>query len=216
MVVAPREDIAAARAAPVPRAAACARRLPGCAVAAYACSPAAEREGTIAAMGRWRAPAAHAAPYITAAGYRALEAEVKALWARRLEVVRHLAAAAAEGDRSENAEYIYRKKELRELDRRLGYLQRRMPRLEVVRARPADHAKVYFGATVELEDASGAVHSVRLVGADEADAGSGSISLDAPLARCLLGRALDDEVSLAADGGAIRYTIIGISYAHDV
>lgn len=166
-------------------------------------------------MGRWRPPAARAQPYITAAGYRALEAEVKTLWARRLEVVCHLAAAAAEGDRSENAEYIYRKKELRELDRRLGYLQRRMPLLEVVRATPADGARVYFGATVELEDAAGAVQRLRIVGADEADAGAGSISLDAPLARCLLGRALDDDVALTAAGGAQHYTIVGISYAEE-
>lgn len=145
-------------------------------------------------MGRWRAPSPRAAPYITAAGFRRLEAELRALRDRRREVVRHLAAAAAEGDRSENAEYQYRKKELRELDRRLGYLQRRMPLLTIVRERPADPSRVYFGARVSLEDAAGQVTQLRIVGADEADAGRGAISMDAPAARSLLGRALGDAV----------------------
>jgi transcription elongation factor GreB len=147
-------------------------------------------------MTRWRPPAPRTAPYITAAGFRALEAEVKALWERRRDVVRHLAAAAAEGDRSENAEYQYRKKELREIDRRIGYLQRRMPQLKVVSERPADRSRVFFGAAVELEDASGAPRRFRIVGSDEAAPGTGAISLDSPVAQRLLGRALDDEVEL--------------------
>lgn len=164
-------------------------------------------------MSRWRAPSAATTPYITASGYRALEVEVKALWTRRREVVVHLAAAAAEGDRSENAEYIYRKKELREIDGRLGYLQRRMPVLTIVRQVPDDHSRVFFGARVELEAADGEVRCLRIVGGDEADAGRGEISIDAPVARSLLGRALDDEVAL---GGAQavhqRFVIVDISY----
>ncbi len=163
-------------------------------------------------MGRWRPPAPRAAPYITPAGFRALEQEVKTLWERRREVVRHLAAAAAEGDRSENAEYIYRKKELRELDRRLGYLERRLPQLEVVRSAPAASDRVYFGAEVELEDAQGRTRSLRIVGVDEADAGAGAISVDTPVARRLLGRALDDEVELPAGTGTARLAIVDIRY----
>ncbi len=163
-------------------------------------------------MGRWRPPGARTEPYITAAGYRALEAEARALWERRREVVRHLAAAAAEGDRSENAEYIYRKKELREIDRRLGYLQRRMPELTIVRAVPEDRDRVFFGAEVELEDATQAVQRYRIVGLDEARAESGTISLDSPVARALLGRRLDDEVTLGAGENLRHYCIVAIDY----
>ncbi|MEQ8494937.1 MAG: GreA/GreB family elongation factor [Gammaproteobacteria bacterium] len=161
-------------------------------------------------MTRWRPPAPRAAPYITAAGFRALESEAKALWDRRHEVVRHLAAAAAEGDRSENAEYQYRKKELREIDRRIGYLQRRMPRLKVVSELPEDRSRVFFGATVELEDAGGELRRLRIVGSDEAAPSAGAISLDSPVAKRLLGRALDDEVDLEGLG---RMVVVAIDYA---
>ncbi|MEQ8231679.1 MAG: GreA/GreB family elongation factor, partial [Gammaproteobacteria bacterium] len=157
-----------------------------------------------------RPPAPRAAPYITAAGFRALESEAKALWDRRHEVVRHLAAAAAEGDRSENAEYQYRKKELREIDRRIGYLQRRMPRLKVVSELPEDRSRVFFGATVELEDAGGELRRLRIVGSDEAAPSAGAISLDSPVAKRLLGRALDDEVDLEGLG---RMVVVAIDYA---
>lgn len=167
-------------------------------------------------MGRWRPPVAKAEPYITAAGYRALEVEVKALWDRRRDVVRHLAAAAAEGDRSENAEYIYRKKELREIDRRVGYLQRRMPELTIVRAVPEDRERVFFGATVELEDDAQARHRYRIVGSDEARAEAGTISIDSPVARVLLGRRLDDEVLLGAGEHARHYCIVAIDYSDPV
>lgn len=164
-------------------------------------------------MSRWRPPAAATTPYITAAGYRTLEAQAKALWTRRREVVVHLAAAAAEGDRSENAEYIYRKKELREIDHRLGYLQRRMPTLTVVRSVPEEQSRIFFGALVELEDAQGALRRLRIVGGDEADAGRGEISIDAPVARALLGRSIDDEVNIAGGAsGAQQLLIVAISY----
>ena len=164
-------------------------------------------------MSRWRPPGVATTPYITASGFRALEAEARVLWSRRREVVVHLAAAAAEGDRSENAEYIYRKKELREIDHRLGYLQRRMPTLTVVRSVPDDQSRVLFGALVELADQHGDVRRLRIVGADEADAGRGEISIDAPVARALLGRARDDKVALGGDSGARELcVIVGISY----
>lgn len=163
-------------------------------------------------MSRWRPPQPVASPYITPAGYAALEAEVGDLWQRRREVVRHLSAAAAEGDRSENAEYIYRKKQLRELDRRIGYLQRRMPVLNIVRDRPPATDRVFFGARVRLEDEAGEENVFRIVGADELDLAEGNISIDAPLARALLGKGLDEEVSVHTAAGVRGYCIVDIDY----
>lgn len=163
-------------------------------------------------MGRWRPPVKQGSPYITAAGYAALEAELEQLWKRRRDVVKHLAAAAAEGDRSENAEYIYRKKELAAIDRRIRYLQRRMPKLTVVTDAPADTSRIFFGAQVELEDAAGRRVHYRIVGPDEIDAGKGWISVDAPMARALMKRAVDDEISVRAGAGEKRYVVIDVAY----
>ncbi len=163
-------------------------------------------------MGRWRPPSEKSAPYITATGYRALEDESKSLWKRRREVVKHVAAAAAEGDRSENAEYIYRKKELRGLDRRIGYLQRRMPTLTIVDTVPADCDRVYFGARVEVEDATGTRSRLRIVGSDEIDVRDGCISLDTPFARALMGRSVDAEITVGTNSGDSQYVIVSIDY----
>lgn len=160
-------------------------------------------------MSRWRPPQPKAKPYITPAGFAALEVEMKTLWQRRREVVRHLAAAAAEGDRSENAEYQYRKKELRELDRRIGYLKRRMPALTIVRDVPDRRDKVFFGARVSLENDAGVLRQVRIVGADEANAEAGLISVDSPVAERLLGAMLDAAVVLPDDS---RWFIVEIEY----
>jgi transcription elongation factor GreB len=151
-------------------------------------------------------------PYITAAGYRALDAEAQALWRRRGEVTAALAAAAAEGDRSENAEYIYRKKELREIDRRIRYLQKRLPELKVVNALPADAQRVFFGAWVTLEDAIGVETTYRIVGVDELDPGRNWISVDSPVARALLRRALDEELTVQTPGGEVRYWVVDVRY----
>jgi transcription elongation factor GreB len=160
-----------------------------------------------------REPAGRArSPYITAAGYRALDAEAQALWRRRGEVTAALAAAAAEGDRSENAEYIYRKKELREIDRRIRYLQKRLPELKVVNALPADAQRVFFGAWVTLEDASGAETTYRIVGVDELDPGRNWISVDSPVARALLRRTLDEEFTVQTPGGEVRYWVVDVRY----
>jgi len=166
-------------------------------------------------MSRWRPPGPDSSPYITAAGYRALERELQQLAARRADTVVHLTAAAAEGDRSENAEYLYRKKELREIDRRLGYLQRRMPRLTIVARAPAAQDRVFFGAWVELEDAQGTRARYRLVGADEIDSGNGYISVDAPLAEALMKRGLDAQVTVATARGELHYRITAIEYPGD-
>src|SRR3569623_168196 len=118
-------------------------------------------------MGRYRPPQPKASPYITPAGYRRQQQEHEALWKRRVEVTQARAAAAAEGDRSENAEYIYRKKELREIDRRIRYLQKRLPELTVVMDAPSDKNRVFFGARVRLEDAHGVARRFRNDGHEE-------------------------------------------------
>ncbi|MEM1263994.1 MAG: GreA/GreB family elongation factor [Pseudomonadota bacterium] len=160
-------------------------------------------------MGRWRAPQKPGSAYITAAGFDQLQRELDALWVRRREVVKALAAAAAEGDRSENAEYIYRKKELGGLDYRIRYLQKRLPNLTIVRS-DARRSGIYFGATVTVEDDAGGTALYTIVGPDETDAGKGRISIDSPLARALLGKNIDDEVE-RPDKRLL--TIIAIDYA---
>lgn len=150
-------------------------------------------------------------PYITRDGWQALHEEQQALWKKRRGVVDHLAAAAAEGDRSENAEYQYRKKQLRELDRRIRYLQKRLPQLKVVERRPEGAGQVFFGTWVTLEDAKGAKAIYRIVGSDEFDPKRNWISVDSPMARALLGHRVDDEVRVEAPAGGVMLTILEIS-----
>lgn len=162
-------------------------------------------------MGRWRPPQPKSAAYITPEGYAALEKEAKGLWLKRRDVVKALSEAAAEGDRSENAEYIYRKKELRGIDRRIRYLQKRMPDLNVVPTRE-DNDKVFFGAWVDLEDEEGNIVTYRIVGADEIDAKLGYISLDSPMSKQLLGKTLDDEITLRLPEKTSVYWVAAIRY----
>jgi transcription elongation factor GreB len=166
-------------------------------------------------MGRWRPPPERSTALITRDGFERLKAELDDLWrVRRPDIVRALAAAAAEGDRSENAEYTYRKKQLGELDRRVRYLSKRVPALRVVEETPADREMVFFGASVELEDvASGATQAYRLVGPDEAEPGRGDISIDSPLARALLKKRIDDEVDVQLPAGPRRMAIVDVRYA---
>ena len=163
-------------------------------------------------MSRYRPPAPAKSPYITPEGMRLLEQEQKAIWLRRREVVAALAAAAAEGDRSENAEYIYRKKELREIDRRIRYLQKRLPDLKVVDQKPGSNDRVYFGATVTLEDENEQAKVYRIVGPDEFDREETFISVDSPLARALLKQELGEEVTVEVPGGIHQYIIVDIQY----
>jgi len=142
----------------------------------------------------------------------ALEREQKAIWLKRREVVTALSAAAAEGDRSENAEYIYRKKELRELDRRIRYLQKRMPELKIVDQKPASSERIFFGANVRLEDGNETVKVYRIVGPDEFDHQDHYISVDSPLAQALLKRELGEKIEVEVPSGRLRYLITGISY----
>jgi transcription elongation factor GreB len=164
-------------------------------------------------MSRYRPPQAKSSLYITREGYERLRAEYDQLWrVRRPEVVRALAAAAAEGDRSENAEYIYRKKELREIDRRVHYLQLRLPEFKVADQLPTDRSRIFFGAWVELTDDADALHMYRIVGPDEADAASGGISIDSPLARALLKKQVGDLVSVTLPGREQELEIIAVRY----
>ena len=163
-------------------------------------------------MGRYRPPAQRSSPYITREGHQALHQELKDLWKRRTGVTRALTAAAAEGDRSENAEYIYRKKELREIDRRVRYLQKRLPELKVVSSPPSNPELIFFGACVSLEDDDSQEQVYRIVGADEFDTARGWISMDSPMARALMKKTLDDVVRVETPGGSRDYLIVGVRY----
>ncbi|WP_017460403.1 transcription elongation factor GreB [Dyella ginsengisoli] len=165
-------------------------------------------------MSRWRPPSPSSTAIITRAGFERLKAELDHLWhTLRPEVVRALAAAAAEGDRSENAEYTYRKKQLGEIDRRVRYLSKRIPSLKVAEGTPTDREAVFFGATIELENVdSGETSRYRIVGPDETDAKLGWISIDSPLARAVLKKRLDDEVSAELPAGPARFAIVSITY----
>lgn len=131
---------------------------------------------------------------------------------KRPEVTKALSAAAAEGDRSENAEYIYRKKQLREIDSRVRFLRKRLENMRVVSEKPADQNKVFFGAWVTLEDETGAEVTYRIVGPDESDYQKHLISMDSPLAKALLGKSLDAEVLVETPQGRKEYCIVTIEY----
>lgn len=162
-------------------------------------------------MSRWRPPAPKSTPIITPEGYIALEREMKQLWAKRRIVNDALAAAAAEGDRSENAEYIYRKKEQAGIDRRIRYLQKRMPDLKVI-SQVGNKEQIFFSARVELEKSDGDIVTYRIVGPDETDTQIGDISIDSPLAKALLKKYVKDEVMVNIGEKTEKYVIISISY----
>jgi len=165
-------------------------------------------------MSRWRPPPEKSTAIITRAGYERLRAEFTDLWkVRRPEVVRALSEAAAEGDRSENAEYIYRKKQLGEIDRRVRYLGKRLESLKVAEERPSDPAAIYFGARIELENTgTGDIVRYRIVGPDEHDAALGDISVDSPLARAVLRKRVDDEFEVELPLGKIAFIVVSVQY----
>jgi transcription elongation factor GreB len=165
-------------------------------------------------MSRWRPPAEGSTAIVTRAGFERLRDELNDLWkVRRPEVVSALGAAAAEGDRSENAEYIYRKKQLGEIDRRVRYLSKRLEAFRVVEGAPADATAIFFGAWFEIEDAgSGEVKRYRIVGPDETDATLGWISIDSPLARAALKKRVDDEFEALLPTGKATYVVVAVSY----
>lgn len=160
---------------------------------------------------RWRPPpTSRSSPHITPAGAERLRAELDQLWrTERPAVTLQVRAAAANGDRSENADYQYGKRRLREIDRRVHYLRRRLEEIVVVAEPPPDRSRVRFGAWVRLEDPEGEIDCYRLVGADEIDPARRWISIDSPLARVLLGRATGDRVE-PQNGG--EWGILAIDY----
>src|SRR6266481_6698939 len=157
-------------------------------------------------MVRNRTPPPQRSVHITPPGAERLRAELEHLWrVVRPQVTQAVSDAAALGDRSENAEYIYGKRQLREIDRRLRFLQKRLAELVVVDQPPSDPTRVYFGAWVKLENEAGVVSTYRIVGTDEFDAARGWISVDSPLAQALLTKIVGDEVAVSVPGGSAVY-----------
>ena len=164
-------------------------------------------------MSRYRSPEKPGSQFITAAGAARLKNELDELWkVERPRVTQAVSEAAAQGDRSENAEYTYGKKRLREIDRRVRFLRKRLDGMTIVDKPPSDHTRVYFGAWVTLEDEDGKQVRHRIVGPDEFDMNPGYISMDAPLARALMRKALDDEVRVELPGGMRTYVVVEIRY----
>ncbi len=152
--------------------------------------------------------------YITAEGAAKLKAEHDELWlVERPRVTQAVSDAAALGDRSENADYIYGKRRLREIDRRLRFLTKRLETVRVVSETPEDPKRVFFGAYVTLEDEDGSEKTWRIVGADESDMTRGFISMDSPVARALLGKREGDEITIRVPKGDVEYTIVRVKYA---
>lgn len=164
-------------------------------------------------MGRWRPPRQQGSPYITPAGAAALEAELKQLWkVERPKVTNDVHEAAKNGDRSENGDYIYGKKRLREIDSRVRFLTKRLDQLTIVERAPDDQDKVYFGAWVTLVDEDDNTSTYRIVGPDEFNVREGKISVDSPLARALLKKQTDDEVIINTANGEEQFWIEKIWY----
>jgi transcription elongation factor GreB len=165
---------------------------------------------------RTRPDEAHLPGPITKSGYRRLQQEAEQLWTyERPKLVKAVATAAAEGDRSENAEYIYGKRKLAEIDHRLAYLGKRLDVLEIVEAPPSRDGRVYFGAWVTLEDEDGNVMRYQIVGSDETDPEEKRISIDSPLAKALMHKRAGDEVEVHRPKGDITYVLTDVTYGED-
>jgi transcription elongation factor GreB len=164
-------------------------------------------------MTRYRIPTLPGSRYSTPAGERRLRAELDELWrVLRPQVTKAVQEAAAQGDRSENAEYIYGKRQLREIDRRVRFLRKRLEGMIVVSRPPDDRGRVFFGAWVRVEDDDGTETEFRIVGPDELDPARRYVSMDSPLARALMGKRVDDEVTIEIPGGQRSYVVAGIRY----
>jgi transcription elongation factor GreB len=164
-------------------------------------------------MSRYRQPQKPGSKYITPEGKQRLTEEFEYLWReKRPEVTAALAAAAAEGDRSENAEYIYRKKQLREIDARIHHLKSRLEDIVVVTSRPDNECRIFFGAWVRLEDEEGIISQYRIVGPDEFDPSKNLISMDSPMARALMKKTEGDEVIVKRPKGDAVFTIVKVQY----
>lgn len=164
-------------------------------------------------MGRYRPPRQRGSKYITPEGEQALRDELHQLWKiERPEVTNTVHEAAKNGDRSENGDYIYGKRRLREIDSRVRFLNKRLDELEVVDRPPSDTNKIFFGASVTLEDEQGEEHAWRIVGPDEFNVSEGKLSMDSPMARALMGKQLDEEVLVDTPEGSRAYYVTGVSY----
>jgi transcription elongation factor GreB len=164
-------------------------------------------------VGRYRAPQAAGSKYITPEGERRLREELDELWrVERPRVTQAVSEAAAQGDRSENAEYTYGKRRLREIDRRVRFLRKRLDGMVIVQQRPSDPNRVFFGAWVAVEADDGSQFRYRIVGPDEFDREPGYISMDSPLGRALLGKRLDDELTAELPGRVRTFVIVQIRY----
>ncbi len=164
-------------------------------------------------MSRYRPPTTPGSRFITAVGHERLQTELEALWkVERPRVTQAVSEAAAQGDRSENAEYTYGKKRLREIDSRVRFLRKRLDGMVIVAQPPTDRGRVFFGAWVTLEDDTGAQSRCRIVGPDEFDMDPRYVSMDAPLARALLGKRLDDEVTVETPAGGRTFEVTAIDY----
>src|SRR5262249_10853129 len=165
-------------------------------------------------MGRYREPQTPGSKYITPEGARRLNKELDELWRiERPRVTQAVQEAAAQGDRSENAEYTYGKRRLREIDRRVRFLRKRLDGMVIVDRPPSDPRRAVFCARESREDDTGSVRRYRIVGPDEFDAVPGYISMDSPLARALMKKGLDDEVMIEVPGGGSRaYVIVQVEY----
>jgi transcription elongation factor GreB len=151
--------------------------------------------------------------YITPDGHKCLHDELSFLWkTKRPQVTQAVAEAAAMGDRSENAEYIYGKRQLRQIDARIRFLKKRLEQLVIVDRKPADTSKVYFGAWVEIEDSDGNTYQYRIVGPDETDAEKNFISIDSPMAKALLRRSEGDEITVSRPKGTMIFVVTSIRY----
>ena len=164
-------------------------------------------------MSRYRPPRRRGSAYITPEGEQSLRAELHQLWkVERPQVTNAVHEAAKNGDRSENGDYIYGKRRLREIDSRVRFLNKRLDELKVIDETPADTGKIFFGAWVTLEDNDGREQRWRIVGPDEFDLPLGKLSMDSPMARSLLGKHLDDEIRVHSPSGEQVYYVTHISY----
>ena len=164
-------------------------------------------------MGRYRPPRRRGSTYITPEGEQTLREELHQLWKIERPVVTNVVHEAAKnGDRSENGDYIYGKRRLREIDSRVRFLNKRLDELEVVQRAPDDTSKIFFGAWVTLEDEDGQEQRWRIVGPDEFNLGAGKLSMDSPMARALLGKTLDDEVVVQSPSGKKTYCVVEVEY----
>ncbi|MFL0811492.1 MAG: transcription elongation factor GreB [Agarilytica sp.] len=164
-------------------------------------------------MGRWRPPRKKGSPYITPEGAQAMQDELHRLWkVERPQITDVVHEAAKNGDRSENGDYIYGKKRLREIDSRVRFLSKRLDDLTIVDRIPSDRSKVFFGAYVTLEDDDANEEHYRIVGPDEFNLREKKISMDSPLAKSILGKYKDDEIQFNSPEGIKHYYIVNVEY----